>query len=225
MILRHLRRNAVAYLALAVALGGTSYAAVNLPKNSVGTKQLKKNAVTSPKVKNGSLLAADFKSGQLPAGAQGPQGPAGNAGPTGPQGPAGADGAAGATGPVGPTFGTQSSPFSQVQPDANPEAVVGDPHPFTTPASGRLFAYGHAAVGATCDAGSPKVGLYLDGMGVPGTGRVIPSGVLTSVDMTGMSGVVGAGEHTLTLRVGCPEGSNSGVGANSIVIGAVLVGT
>lgn len=34
-------------LALFVALGGTTYAAATLPKNSVGTKQLKKNAVTS----------------------------------------------------------------------------------------------------------------------------------------------------------------------------------
>jgi hypothetical protein len=31
----------VACFALAIALGGTSYAAVSLPKNSVGTKQLR----------------------------------------------------------------------------------------------------------------------------------------------------------------------------------------
>jgi hypothetical protein len=36
----------VASIALTVALGGTSYAAIRLPKNSVGTKQLRKNAVT-----------------------------------------------------------------------------------------------------------------------------------------------------------------------------------
>src|SRR5581483_2402945 len=46
----------LAGLALAVALGGTSYAAVSLPANSVGTAQLKNDAVTSLKVKNGSLL-------------------------------------------------------------------------------------------------------------------------------------------------------------------------
>jgi hypothetical protein len=45
-------------IALLVALGGTSYAAITLPKNSVGTKQLKKNAVTSPKIKNGAVTAA-----------------------------------------------------------------------------------------------------------------------------------------------------------------------
>ena len=64
----------IACIALTVALGGTSFAAVTLARNSVGTKQLKKNAVISSKVKNGSLLRADFKSGQVPAGPQGPPG-------------------------------------------------------------------------------------------------------------------------------------------------------
>jgi hypothetical protein len=50
----------VACVALFVALGGTSYAAVMLPAGSVGTKQLKKNAVTGAKVKNGSLTGADI---------------------------------------------------------------------------------------------------------------------------------------------------------------------
>ena len=38
--------NVVSTLALVVALGGGAYAAVELPKNSVGTKQIKKKAVT-----------------------------------------------------------------------------------------------------------------------------------------------------------------------------------
>ena len=78
----------VACAALAVALGGTSYATVlQVPKASVGaaqlktgavtTKKLASNAVTAAKVRNGSLLKADFGPGQLPAGATGPQGPAG----------------------------------------------------------------------------------------------------------------------------------------------------
>ena len=76
----------VACIALMVAMGGTGYAAIRLPRNSVGAKQIKRNAVTSSKVRNGSLLSADFAAGQLPAG---PQGPQGNTGATGPQGPAG----------------------------------------------------------------------------------------------------------------------------------------
>ena len=58
---------AVACLALLVALGGTSIAAVNaLPANSVGTAQLKNNAVNSQKVRNNSLLEEDFAPGVLP---------------------------------------------------------------------------------------------------------------------------------------------------------------
>ena len=73
----------VALLALFVALGGTGYAALKLPKNSVGAKQLKRNAVRSSKVKNRSLLAEDFKAGQLPAGPRGFMGARGPAGPRG----------------------------------------------------------------------------------------------------------------------------------------------
>jgi Collagen triple helix repeat (20 copies) len=105
--------NVMSVVALFVALGGSSYAALNLPKGSVGTKQLRKNAVTSPKVKRGSLLISDFKRSQRarlrgrrgPIGPQGPVGPQGAPGPrgrVGPQGPVGPQGATGSPGPVGP---------------------------------------------------------------------------------------------------------------------------
>jgi hypothetical protein len=72
--------NVVAVVALFIALGGTGYAALKLPKNSVGTKQLKNGAVTARKVKAHTLLARDFKRGQLPAGPQGPKGDKGDPG-------------------------------------------------------------------------------------------------------------------------------------------------
>jgi hypothetical protein len=90
-MLTHLRSHAVAYVALFVALGGTSYAAAKLPRNSV----------TSATVKNRSLLAKDFKRGQLPRGPIGPQGPAGVPGASGPQGVAGPQGPAGPQGEPG----------------------------------------------------------------------------------------------------------------------------
>jgi hypothetical protein len=93
-LLAHLRSNLVAYAALFVALGGTSYAATELAAGSVGSRELKRNAVTaakikpgairSAKVKDGSLLAKDFAAGQLPAGPRGPEGPKGDAGQPGP---------------------------------------------------------------------------------------------------------------------------------------------
>jgi len=76
----------VACLALAIALGGTSYAAVVLPAGSVGTRQLQNGAVIEPKVKDHSLLARDFARGQLPAGPQGLPGPTGPEGDPGPKG-------------------------------------------------------------------------------------------------------------------------------------------
>jgi hypothetical protein len=56
----------IASIALLVALGGTGYAAIALPANSVGTAQLKNGAVTAAKVKPGSLLKSSFAAGQLP---------------------------------------------------------------------------------------------------------------------------------------------------------------
>jgi hypothetical protein len=65
--------NVVSTLALCLALGGVSYAAVKLPKNSVvsatikngqvKTADLGKNSVTSAKIKDGTVADADLGSG------------------------------------------------------------------------------------------------------------------------------------------------------------------
>lgn len=52
--------NVIATLALFIALGGSSYAALKLPRNSVGAAQLRPGAVHSSDVANGSLQAADL---------------------------------------------------------------------------------------------------------------------------------------------------------------------
>ena len=49
-LLRHVRSNAIAYVALFVALGGTGYAALRLPANSVGSRQIKNGAITPVKI-------------------------------------------------------------------------------------------------------------------------------------------------------------------------------
>ena len=53
--------NVMATIAVFIALGGASYAAIKLPKNSVGAKQLKKNAVTASKIKKGAVTTAKLK--------------------------------------------------------------------------------------------------------------------------------------------------------------------
>lgn len=124
-LIRHIKQNTVAWVALFVALGGTGAWAANqlvgssdIRKNAVLSRHLKngnvkradlaKNAVNSAKVANGSLRSADFAAGQIP------KGPTGNAGPQGQAGAAGATGEAGATGATGPT-GPEGAP----NPNAN----------------------------------------------------------------------------------------------------------
>ena len=53
--IQHMRSNAVGYLALFVALGGTSYAAIGIPVGSVGTRQLRNGAVTPKKLDGHSI--------------------------------------------------------------------------------------------------------------------------------------------------------------------------
>ena len=48
----------VAIIALVMAMGGTSYAALTLPKNSIGTRQLKNRAVTNSKIAKGAVNAS-----------------------------------------------------------------------------------------------------------------------------------------------------------------------
>ena len=108
----------VALVALLVALGGTSYAAITITGKNVKNSSLtgadvknssltgadiRNSSIASADVRNGSLLAADFKPGQLVSGAPGPQGPQGAQGPQGPQG------AKGDTGPPGPLADTLPS--------------------------------------------------------------------------------------------------------------------
>ena len=60
-IVNHIRHNLIAYMALFVALGGTSYAVSALPPNSVGGQQLKNGAIDpvkfDPSSINGSVAA------------------------------------------------------------------------------------------------------------------------------------------------------------------------
>ncbi len=71
--------NVMATIAVFVALGGTSYAALTLPRNSVGSAQLRTGAVRSVDVKNRSLQATDLspRARTFLRGQQGPAGPAG----------------------------------------------------------------------------------------------------------------------------------------------------
>lgn len=128
--------NVVSLVALFVALGGTSYAAVKLSKNSVRSVHIKngqvkgpdvaKNAINGDKIADGTLLVKDFASGQLRPGE------AGRPGDTGPPGQPGATGQPGAAGLPGspaasafssrfpPPFGGGFGPISGIRSGAAP---------------------------------------------------------------------------------------------------------
>jgi hypothetical protein len=133
-IIRYLRSNVVAYIALFFALSlGTAWAA-GLEKNSVKSKHIAKGAVKSKQIGKGQVKTSDlakravkgkkvalgtlagehFAAGELPAG---PQGPKGETGATGPQGPKGDTGATGPQGPKGDTgaTGPAGSPDTPLQ--------------------------------------------------------------------------------------------------------------
>jgi len=90
--------NLTSLLALFVALGGASYAAIKVPANSVGTKQVKNRAITTRKLDPKALTSLHGGRG-LP-GSPGVQGPQGLQGLQGPKGDTGASGAALADGSI-----------------------------------------------------------------------------------------------------------------------------
>jgi hypothetical protein len=195
--------NVISLIALFVALGGTGYAAITLPKNSVTSKTIKKgavtnaklgkNAVTSSKVKNGSLLKADFANGQLPAG---PQGPQGIQGPPGTNGTNGTNGTDGAQGPAG-----IAAAYARV-------AADGTLLPTTDPAN---FPNGTKDIDASVIT-NPAAGTYCF------TGMTFkPASALVSLDNAGAS-TAGANNFSISAAIergsnlgGCPTGANARV--------------
>ncbi len=55
----------ISIIALLVALGGTAYAGVTIPNNSVGTRQLQNGAVTTSKIKNGAVTKSKINTSGL----------------------------------------------------------------------------------------------------------------------------------------------------------------
>lgn len=72
--------NVMATTAMFIALGGSSYAAITLPRNSVGSNQIRKSAVGTSEVRNRSLRFSDFRASDLVR-FQGPKGDKGDPGP------------------------------------------------------------------------------------------------------------------------------------------------
>jgi hypothetical protein len=132
--------NVTSAMALFVALGGSSYAALtvtgkNVKDSSLTGADIKNSSLGTRDIKNRSLLGKDFKAGQLPAGPQGPQGPRGLQGTQGPQGPQGDPG------PRGP-----SDLYSTYVPARIASTSGGDVLDNLTPPDGDYMWFGNAHV-------------------------------------------------------------------------------
>jgi Collagen triple helix repeat (20 copies) len=142
----YLRRNHVSLLALFIALGGTSYAAVALPANSVGSKQLQRGAVT--KAKLAKSVKASLRGPRGRAGAAGAAGQAGQKGDSGIKGDTGAQGVPGPTAAAWASTGTsQAIPFNGGPADMVHADLV-------LPFRGRILAHGALSVGRPAANGS-----------------------------------------------------------------------
>ncbi|MBA2347471.1 MAG: collagen-like protein [Solirubrobacterales bacterium] len=110
--------NVTSGLALFVALGGTSYAAVtitgaNVRNGSLTGADVRNGSLTSADVRDGSLRARDFRRGQL---RRGPQGPVGARGKTGDPGIPGTKGDTGDKGDAGALTGDAGGALSGTYP-------------------------------------------------------------------------------------------------------------
>ena len=190
MFLGYLRRHHIALLALFVALGGTSYAAVKLPRNSVGTAQIKNHAVTQAKLSTATVKAL--------------KGAKGDTGATGPAGASGASGTTGAKGDPGApaTFSAAVSGLSG-----------GSAHASTVPAAsvtlqkrGKILVVVTGTLAVTCGVGgacSYAVGARLDGATlIGGTSSTVTAGSSSSQEKTvAVAGLIDAeaGTHQVAL--------------------------
>lgn len=212
--------NVMATIAVFIALGGSSYAAVlritsrNVPKDALTGadiknltgRDVKNNSLTGADVRNlksgdvadGSLLGKDFAPGQLPKGEKGD------------------------TGPVGPTSGTAAGNYED--PPAAPNFVL-EESTITMATAGRIYVQGSLRTfTASCNFTSPStgaggncnsiVGLYVDGQPVPHSARSTGGAACASSgssaacthngtdydwNLFGVSGIVPAGEHKVQL--------------------------
>jgi hypothetical protein len=214
---------AIALVALFVALGGTGYAALKLPKNSVGTKQLKNNAVTGAKVKDGSLTAGDF-GGTLPTGAQGPKGDTGAAGAAGAAGTNGTNGAkgdkgdkgddgtdgtngTGTQGPTGPS-GTSLKPKATGGPQTTSGAVTLANSSWSQGANKPnevLYRVSWTPPPGTCTAGGPPPGgqidIKLDGTTLQNPQAVAGGGATVVSGTAALPSTNSAQPHTVSITL------------------------
>ena len=167
-----------------------------------------------------ATIAKKKKVKRGPAGPQGPQGLQGT------QGLQGIKGIQGIQGTPGPTFGAVQN---GTNPPTTPDGFFNTTQTtVTTPAPGRLLVMfgGSSYVEIACSAGTGRLALYVDGVGVPSTlrdGVGSPGGPVQSVFGVTASALP-AGDHTIEVGADCLSGSLTSTGIGEYSFGAVLLG-
>jgi hypothetical protein len=196
----------IASIALLVALGGTSVAAVSViaPRRSVNNAALQTGAVDSRAVKNHSLKSADFST--LPRG------------PAGPPGPTGAAGAAGAAGAPGPSDAYVKNVTTNLNVATSGSGVGG----LTIPAAGNYVIVAKVGVSSTGGtSGDVRCTLTAGGNSDTGTVTLQPDGRGVITTMLGQQ-YTAAGSAGLSCNQSVGENQ---VNAGQIRIIAIKTGT
>lgn len=180
----------ISLVALFVALGGTTYAATSLPRNSVGTAQLKRGAVTKTKINKKTI-----------AGLKGMRGPTGLTGPPGPKG------SPGGAGQLGPTSGTSAGSVQYVPTVNGAFTPFGSGGTVTLPAPGKVLVEisGSYLIGCTAAGScSGTVAAFVNGNAVPGAWENLNAAAngedLADLAVSGIAVNVPAGTHTVQLE-------------------------
>jgi hypothetical protein len=198
--------NVIATIALFAALGGSSYAAAQIAKDSVTTKE----------VRNRSLLARDFRAGQLKAGPAGVAGPPGAEGPAGPKGPEGPAGPSGVVGVLG--FQAQFSPINLPGNNGNTRITPqGCKTASYTAASGDVAVIDFSATGSPTQPTTDV--LYVDAMASENGGQMEPKNSVDAAE----SLQDGTGHATVNMRLPLVAGKTYVFGAGLAANNAVTI--
>ena len=234
-MLAYVRRHHIGLLALFIALGGTSYAAVKLPRNSVGAQQIRAGAVKEGKLAKGVRTKLEQRAA---AGATGPQGAPGPAGPKGDAGPAGVQGATGPAGPQGeqgpqgvpgPTSGGVGGTNTTIVLPAGSAVAGGTSVTLTQPGKVLVMLMGTFSVGCT-SAGdcAREITATVGGTTVPGAFATVKSDAGVNAEQTinaaGILTNVPAGTHDVRIASRNTGPSNSNGSKGDVRIVAVALG-
>ncbi len=228
-MLAYLRRHHIGLLALFIALGGTSYAAAKLPRNSVGTAQIRSGAVTDAKLAKAVRDQLQRAGSPGPAGAQGAKGDTGARGQAGEPGAQGMKGDSGPQGPAGPTSGGVGGVNTGIT------LTAGTPTSGTTSVTltqpGKVLVLVMGTFSVRCGSGGDctrEISASVGGTTVPGAFATIDgtAGVNTeqTVDTAGVLANVPAGTHTVTIASRITGPSNGSGSKGDVRIVAVALG-